>query len=259
MNNFMNYDFNITDIRLAIFVKQGMDAPVHKNRTLHGLAINIDPNNKTYMFSGGKIILVAQNEIIYLPKGSNYTVSSVRSGNCYAINFDFSENISFEPFTFKAKNAPAFIKEFEKATELWKNKSTAFNMQCKGILYNIISMMQNEHALKYISRSTSNIITPAIEYIKENYTNDDITISQLADMCGISEDYFRKIFKTSFSVSPRKYINELKLSYAKELILSGMYTVTEAAELSGYTDISYFSREFKKAFNTCPAAYKKTL
>lgn len=120
-------------------------------------------------------------------------------------------------------------------------------------------MMQNEHTSKYISRSTSSIITPAIKYIKANYTNDDIPISQLSAMCGISEDYFRKIFKIAFSVSPRKYINELKLSYAKELINSGMYTVTEAAELSGYTDMSYFSREFKKAFNVCPAAYKKIL
>jgi AraC-like DNA-binding protein len=76
-------------------------------------------------------------------------------------------------------------------------------------------------------------------------------------MCGISEDYFRKIFKNTFEISPRKYINDMKISYAKELITSGMYTVTEAAELSGYTDMSYFSREFKKAFGICPADYRK--
>ena len=36
---------------------------------------------------------------------------------------NISENIDFEPFSFKLKNASAFIKEFEKATELWKNKN----------------------------------------------------------------------------------------------------------------------------------------
>ena len=117
--------------------------------------------------------------------------------------------------------------------------------------------MASEYNSKYMTRNTSNLIIPAIEYIKENYTKDDICISSLSEMCGISEDYFRKIFKNTFGISPRKYINELKISHAEELITSEMYTVTEAAELSGYTDMSYFSREFKKAFGICPADYRK--
>lgn len=261
MKNFMNSDFNITNIMLATYVKPGTGEPVHKNRASHGIAVNIsqNPNDaKKYVFSDEKVVSVGQNEIIYMPKGSSYTVCSKISGNCYAINFDISENIDFEPFSFKLKNASAFIKEFEKATELWKNKNTAFHMQCKSILYNIISMMQSEYNSKYMARSTANLIAPAVEYIKKNYTNESICISELSAMCDISEDYLRKIFKNTFGISPRKYINDMKISYAKELITSGMYTIAEAAELSGYTDMSYFSREFKKAFGICPADYRKS-
>lgn len=261
MKDFMNYDFNITSIGIAIYVEPGTGSSIHKNRALHGIAINTSPNPddiKKYIFSDNKTILVGQNEIIYMPKGSSYTVCSKNSGNCYAINFDISENIDFEPFSFKLKNAPIFIEEFEKATDLWKNKNTAFHMQCKSILYNILSMLQNEYNLKYMAHSTSNLIIPAIDYINKNYTIEDVRITELSEMCGISEDYFRKIFKNTFGISPRKYINELKISYSKELINSGMYSITEAAELSGYTDMSYFSREFKKAFGVCPADYKKT-
>ncbi|MBQ8232699.1 MAG: helix-turn-helix domain-containing protein [Lachnospiraceae bacterium] len=50
-----------------------------------------------------------------------------------------------------------------------------------------------------------------------------------------------------------KYINNLKISRAKELLSSGMYTVTQAAEMSGYTDVSHFSREFKKATGAAPS------
>ena len=260
MKNFMNYDFNITDIRIALYVAPGTGEAVHKNRASHGIAINISPASyaeKKYIFSDNKTVSVGQNEIVYMPKGSSYTVSSKNSGNCYAINFDISENVDFEPFSFKLKNAPAFIKEFEKATELWRNRNTSFHMQCKSILYNILSMMQNEYNSKYIARSTANLIAPAIEYIKKNYTNENISVPELSLMCNISEDYFRKIFKNTFGVTPRKYINEMKISYAKELITSGIYTITEAAELSGYTDMSYFSREFKKVFGVCPAEYRK--
>ena len=260
MKNFMNYDFNIENVRLAIYVKPGTGTSVHKNRASHGIAINISANpddTKKYVFSDNKTVLVGQNEIVYMPKGSSYTVSSNNSGNCYAINFDISANTDFEPFSFKLKNAPAFIEEFEKATILWGSKNTAFHMQCKATLYNILSMMQSEYNSKYMASSTIDLIAPAVEYIKMNYTNENICIPELSSMCEISEDYFRKIFKNTFGTSPRKYINKLKITYSKELIKSGMYTVTEAAELSGYTDMSYFSREFKKEFGICPADYRK--
>ena len=260
MKNFMNYDFNITNIGIAIFVEPGKGASVHKNRAMHGLALNVSKNSseiKKYVFSGNKTVSVGENEIIYLPKGSCYTVSSKCSGNCYAINFDIPEHVDFEPFSFKIKNVPAFIKEFEMAAALWKNKSTTYHMQCKASLYHILSLMQREYKSKYMASSTIDLIAPAVEYIKKNYTNENICIQELSSMCEISEDYFRKIFKNTFGTSPRKYINKLKISYSKELIKSGMYTVTEAAELSGYTDMSYFRREFKKEFGICPADYRK--
>ena len=75
-------------------------------------------------------------------------------------------------------------------------------------------------------------------------------------MCGITPEYFRKIFKTYYGVSPIKYINTLKITHAKELLASGMYSVTEAALQSGYTDMSYFSREFKKATEKSPCNYR---
>ena len=69
----------------------------------------------------------------------------------------------------------------------------------KSILYNIISMMQSEYNSKYMARSTANLIAPAVEYIKKNYTNESICISELSAMCDISEDYLRKIYNYSFS------------------------------------------------------------
>ena len=107
----------------------------------------------------------------------------------------------------------------------------------------------------YIDKSKQNIIKPAISYIHEHYTTEALNISKLALMCGITPEYFRRLFHIVYGVSPIKYINQLKLARAVEVLLSGMCSITDAALLSGYNDISYFNREFKKAHGLSPTAF----
>lgn len=258
MDRFMYYDFGIERVCNAIYVMPGKGAPIHQNRPFHGLVFHLHPKQKKeYVFSDGKKIEIVENEIIYLPKGSSYIVSSKELGSCYAINFELSESCSFAPFAFKVKNSAAFLHEFERITKIWREKVTAFQMQSKSGLYRILSMMQEEYRLKYITRSTAALIAPALEHIHSVYGEESLSIPLLAEKCGISEDYFRKIFKNVYGTSPRKYINGLKLSQAGELIRSGMYGISDAAELSGFADLSYFSREFKKYFGVSPGEYAK--
>lgn len=259
MQDFMNYDFNITDIKLAIYVEPGSGNLVHKNRASHGLAIATWNSSKVseYFFGDNKRISLEKNEIIYLPKGSDYVIRSDMPGDCYAINFDFSEERYFQPFSFKVKNSSRFIDKFRLAAELWTSKKIAFNMQCKALLYDIISSMQNEYSFKYMSNDTTALIKPAVDYVHSHYTDKDLNVTELSNICGISENYLRKIFNNVYGVSPKKFINNLKITYAKELILSGTYSVSEACVTSGYSDPSYFSRVFKKSFGVPPTEYYK--
>lgn len=257
MKNLMNHDVVITDIRHALFVKRSEASLVHKNRASHGIALNLSSSDKIYTFSDGPALTLKQNEIIFLPKGSSYTVKTENSGDCYAINFDVADDIDATPFIFKIKNYNGVKERFEKAATAFKRKHGTYQLTCRAILYEIIALMQEQYCADYVCSDVSTMIDAALEYIHRHYTDVDISIGYLAQMCGISEDYFRKIFKLTHGVSPIKYINTLKVTYAKELLSSGMYNVTEVAELSGFADASYFSREFKSHAGVCPSQYAK--
>ena len=254
--NFMKYDFPVTKVALALFVEKQEARLQHVNRASHGVVINTNKVAKRYVFSDKKCITVEQNEILYLPRGSSYKVETESSGDCYAINFELSEDVDFPPFLFRPKNPLGYINIFEKAHLAWKNKRDRYAMKCKVYLYEILMLMQGESCHEYISSSVASVIDPALKQIHQNYTTDPLEISELSRMCGISEDYFRKVFHKRFGTSPVKYINLLKLQYAKELLRSEMLSVAEIAELSGFGDPSYFNREFKKAVGVSPGKYR---
>jgi AraC-like DNA-binding protein len=143
-----------------------------------------------------------------------------------------------------------------KAENCWRQQKTeGYKMRCKADLYNIISLLQVEYHSGYIPKSKFLIIEPAVNHINENYALDSLSIVKLAEMCDITPEYFRRIFRERFGTSPLHYINEMRLTRAKELLASGMYSVSEVAVLCGYTEACYFSREFKKRIGVSPKDY----
>ena len=258
MKNFMEQDMNITQISLACAVLAGKSTPVHRNRPYHGLAFYVG-GKSIFDFNGTKL-QVEKNNIIYLPKQSDYTVETIEQEPgtvCYAINYDVSEKIHISPFVFSVKDANGVLKKFQNAERAWREKKNGFQMACKGELYRIICQLQREYALGYVPKDRSGKLLSALTRIHDSYTEGDILIAELAALCGMSETYFRRIFRKTKGVSPGTYIRNLKITRAKELLDSGMYSVSETAELSGFSDASYFSREFKKEVGISPLVYKE--
>ncbi len=254
MESFIKKSIIITKIELACYVAPGEGARVHKNRANHGLVLSLS-GERDYIFDSGKNVTSTPNNILYLPKYSNYSING-QKGNCFAINFEMQENGDLVPFSFKIKNKSTFLDLFKHIESAWRMKPPGFEMKCMAELYQILFAMRKEFEDGYISKGHTELIRPSIEYIHSKYESETITISQLARLCNISENYFRRIFQKAFGTSPLKYINHLRIERAKELILSDMYSITMVAQMSGFNDEAYFSREFKKAVGVCPSEFK---
>ena len=256
MDKFMNYDFNITKITFAKHLDASHDKAIHKDRINHGLALHM-AGDKDYVFQDGTSLRVQAGTVIYLPKHSFYEVDYRETGDCYAINFELDEDITFPPFVMRLKNCAEAEKCFQRAEKSWMTKNVGQNVKCKAELYALIYLLIKQYFADYVPSEKFEIIKPAVDAMHQACLSGELRVEKLAEQCGVSEVYFRKLFKSFYGVSPIKYINDLKISHAKALLESQMYSVSEVALQSGFSDATHFSRAFKKSAGISPADFKK--
>ena len=81
----------------------------------------------------------------------------------------------------------------------------------------------------------------------------------LANLVNMSVTNFRREWLKLYGESALQYRDRIRLSYAKEYLMSGYYTVTEVAEKCGFNDVNYFIRFFKKNTGISPGKFEKIL
>ena len=95
-----------------------------------------------------------------------------------------------------------------------------------------------------------------MDYLHAHYTDPDINVLMLCRLTDLSDTWFRKLFASCYKTTPIKYINTLRIEYAKELLESGYYKVETVAEMTGFEDPKYFSTLFKQYTGQAPSQFR---
>ena len=101
------------------------------------------------------------------------------------------------------------------------------------------------------------LFNSVIDYILINLTKT-ILISDLANEIKLSESQFRRKFRQEFGVSPQEFILRARLQTSAHLLRSQTKNISQIACESGFSDQSYFTRQFKKFFGKTPKEYRKS-
>jgi AraC-like DNA-binding protein len=257
MEKLFDHELNLEKINLVLTVPKNTGDAHHRNRAFHGVVLELD-GIKEYHFLDGPRISLNRGEILYLPQNSNYDVESQKPGDCIAVNFLLTgmDKDNFEPFKTTLSNPVPAVELFKAADTIWNSKEEGYLLKTKSLLYDILYLVGRTLNAAHSPQKTARKILKAVKIIESNYYRIPIRISELAEICGMSEVYFRKQFRVLYGVSPLKYINSLKIARGIELLESRMYPIKEVAMMSGYEDEYYFSRDFKKAMGISPREYK---
>ncbi|MBO0477853.1 helix-turn-helix domain-containing protein [Vagococcus sp. DIV0080] len=93
-------------------------------------------------------------------------------------------------------------------------------------------------------------------YIEHHYASD-LSLAMLAETFHFSYSYLSSFFSHHFNTNFSDYLNTVRLKAAKELLLTSDLNLSEIANQCGYSDLSYFSRQFKKYYGSSPSKYRR--
>ncbi len=203
-----------------------------------------------------------ENTIIFIPSNIPYHQKVETVPYAYhSFLFSYIENKEIplikEPILFTPKKTDFYLERYKQAYHLNITKPISYKLKIRKIIYEVLDKICEEVFLDETSPDGFYTIKKSIEYINENYSDSQISSEIIASYSNITPTYFRKIFKKIYSVTPNKYINNLRINKAKMLLENTDYTIDEIAYRCGYQDYSYFSKVFSKITDTSPGEYRK--
>ena len=89
------------------------------------------------------------------------------------------------------------------------------------------------------------------------YTDTAGRIADMAKEAGLSQSHFMKFFKNTMGTSFIDYLNDYRLTMVSRLLVSSESSILDIAAESGFDNLSYFNRMFKKRFGMTPREYRK--
>ncbi|MEM1392047.1 MAG: AraC family transcriptional regulator [Cyanobacteria bacterium P01_H01_bin.150] len=119
-----------------------------------------------------------------------------------------------------------------------------------------VHLLQNYSARKpkikqYLNGLSKRQLNLILDYI-QNYLDKDLGLNELAFLLHMSPHYFSHLFKQSMGMTPHQYVIQTRVNRAKELLLTGKYSIAQVAFMVGFANQSHLNRHFKKLLGVTP-------
>lgn len=125
----------------------------------------------------------------------------------------------------------------------------------------LIVYLQQRYSVKPVDLKTyrggmpKNRLNRVLEFIAEHGT-EDLPLTKLAEIAGMSTHYFSELFRQSVGVSPHQYLLQQRIDRAKTLLQETALPLAEISLMSGFQDQSHFTKVFRKLVGTTPSRYR---
>jgi AraC-like DNA-binding protein len=153
-----------------------------------------------------------------------------------------------------------FIAAFDRLLELHAAAPPGWQLPASALLLELVALVvQAGERQRVPAPSPDRTITAGLAFMERNLTKP-ILIRDVARACGLSEDYFTRLFRRQLGLPPMQHLISLRLAEARRrLIADPRAAVAEVAKRCGFDDPGHFARLFRRRFGVPPRAFRSRL
>ena len=222
-------------------------------RNVHYLAYHTMGENVHIV--GGREFPVHVGTLLFLNAKDAYDVQLTSPSESLCAVFSADTNL--ESFALDCTNYPYIQSTFQSLLSMSDIQKNDNFFSCMSLLYGIFDQLGKLEQSHSVPGSVSEKLRPAMAYLEENYLKGDVSNRILAELCGLSQRRFITLFQQFYGKTPNQYLIHKKIALAASLLETGMYNISQAAEMSGFPDLYYFSKLFKHKMQETPTQYRK--
>lgn len=222
------------------------------------MILYVDGCSTQYVTKDSRILTTEDGDVVYVPRGAQYRVCCLEEKESSAtlqINFLLFRE-SMEPFVFSEdiiifKRTSKQLRElFERAVLNSRSARVSPIMQKTLLLELLHKLAEQEN-----DRIEASVIQRGIEHLLLHY-HEDPSVTELSQMCHVSEEYFRRLFKQQMGESPTAYKNKLRMQRAVQYLKYTDMPIAQISESLGYATVSHFIKAFKEIQGCSPLSFR---
>lgn len=235
------------------------------------------------MVLDGKRYELSRGDLVFRKPGQ-YTQAFMRF-NCYAIFFDmtgkngktpgFYDMHADQPFQplylnpvldsiptlTKTGLTDDWLEIFQSILNHHVNPGPGSVVESRSLLLKLISRLHQDatNGLNTAGRLSGphyHLLKRVLAYMEQNRSKR-LSLEELAQVSGLSPNYFHAIFRETLGVTPNAWLTDMKVKHAKELLAGSTHSISDIAETCGFQNIPYFTVLFGKVTGMSPSEFRK--
>ena len=245
---------NLLDLNIVDIISQNKNLQIAKSDNhaiifaLDNIEVSVD--NKCYNIDSSKLLFIEQNQEVVISSGNNnYFIINFKGeivSDIFKLNIVQKEDILIDISDELIKTLFDMFSYYQKHNQI--------NLYLLGLFYQVIHFVD-----EYISKNSDALnqndhVKTAIKYMEIHYFQN-ICIVDIASACQLNPNYLTNLFQKEMGISPIQYLISIRMSYAKNLLLTRRYTLQEIGLRVGYKTASYLSQAFKKYYGISPKEF----
>ncbi|MCE5302313.1 MAG: AraC family transcriptional regulator [Planctomycetaceae bacterium] len=207
---------------------------------------------------------VSAGELLFFPKGLMHSATTDTGSPWAFFSTTFELRVGRPevrkvlrelPFHKAMPNTSELYGLFCELERLWIGREAGFMLRCRSILLQVLHMYVRNCCGEVSPVPHARKLASIVAMLQTNHERI-FSYEELAKMVELSPSRFKSLFRAYTGRSVVQYQNWLRINRAKDLLLSGEYSVTEAAKNVGFPDVFYFSRLFRKLTGYNPSYFR---